>query len=145
MAMTYTRGYGPNDLKKSLYGRNNRLSSKLNEVAEKGANDIKDLSVAYVPVDDGQLEGAHKVTARSTVLGNPAYDITVGGMVEGIDTDLYATWIHEGAYNLGPLSLQKAAATGKEVGPKYLERAFNELKPSIVKNYQDALKETFGS
>lgn len=144
MAVAYTRGYSPKDLMTKLFARKEALDGRLAEVARQGAEDIKDLSVDNSPVDDGELEAAHKVVARDTRRGNAAFDITVGGYVNGVDTDLYATWIHDGDYKLGPLSLAKAA-TGKNVGRKYLERAFLELKPEIVANYKTLLNQTFGT
>lgn len=141
--MSYTRGYSPEALIRSLYARKATLDDDMNDIALQGAEAIKDLSVAYSPVDEGHVEDAHRVVIRSTRRGAPAYDVIVD---EGeADIHLYihelnSGFMHGREYDLGPLSEEKAAATGMPVGPKFLERAFDELRPEIIKDYQRIVK-----
>lgn len=89
------------------------------------AEEIKDLSVAYSPVDEGDLEGAHKVVKDGA--GNARkVTIVVRDFFRGVNVGAYVERIHEGIgwSKLGPKSRAKAAATGKRVGRKFLERAF---------------------
>lgn len=143
MSMTYTRGYTPERLIRSLYARLGAVESEMDLVAHKGAEAIKDLSVALVPVDEGHVEDAHRVEFRSTRKGHVAYDV----VIDETEADI-AEYIHElnsgfmrgKEYALGPLSQQKADLTGMDVGPKFLERAFDRLRPSIVAEYRAVTK-----
>jgi hypothetical protein len=44
----------------------------------------------------------------------------------------YDVRMHEGVYELGDASKDKAQASGKQVGAKYLSRAWQELEPAIT-------------
>jgi hypothetical protein len=138
MAMNYTRGYGPKQLMKTLYARKHALDSSMLSIARQGAEHIKDLSVALSPVDEGHLEEAHQVIERNTRSGNFAYDVNIDPNVA--DLGEYLDFIHNGSYDLGPLSVDKATATGMPVGPKFLERAFDRAKPELLVKYRAAVK-----
>jgi hypothetical protein len=51
----------------------------------------------------------------------------------------YAVWIHEGEYNLGPLSQALQEKTGIKIGPKYITRAVMDTREDIIKNLEKAL------
>lgn len=120
----------------SLYVRKDILDQELDQTAYGAAYEIMQKSISYSPVDEGHLEEAHHLVERSTRKGHPAYDVEVSGN----ESDLYAMWIHEGEYGLGPLSAAKAASSGLPVGRKYLERAFDEIRPQTVIKMKQIVK-----
>ena len=146
-------------LKTSGFKMNNKdidiLVKRLQNVAEKstraarhrmedGVNDTVELAKKYAPVDKGDLESAIKVgDSEKGARGRKIFVIEVDETVvnsRGRSVGKYATPMHEGQYNLGKKSLEKANALGVEVGRKYLERAFDESVEEIEKNLQDAYK-----
>lgn len=102
-------------------------------------NIMKDISVAQSPVDEGNLEEAHKVVTRANGSDKRTLDIVVGGTVNGVDVDQYATVMHESDYKLGPKSRLKQAQSPYIVGPKFLERAFTGRIETALANIYDAL------
>lgn len=52
----------------------------------------------------------------------------------------YAVWIHEGEYNLGESSLEKQRKVGVAVGPKYITRAVQDSRQTIIDHLVGALK-----
>lgn len=95
-------------------------------------------SRALAPIDEGNLEASHDVTTERAG-GQVRTTVSVGGIVNGVDVDGYAVRMHEGDYNLGPLSRAKAEATGQPVGQKFLERAFIEQEGKVADAIADAL------
>ncbi len=55
-------------------------------------------------------------------------------------TQEYAVWIHEGHYNLGPLSQALQDKTGIQVGRKYITRAIDDKREEIIRNLERCLK-----
>lgn len=111
----------------------------------KGAQQIKELSKNYAPVDEGNLEAAHKVMEDRQGLNNRVriyvyIDESMAGTGKNKTVGDYATVMHEGTYDLGPLSRAKMSATGY-VGRKYLEKASEELEPQIVKHINAAMRD----
>lgn len=116
-----------------------RTSKRLLEHMRKSALEIRDLARMYAPVDEGNLEEAIEVIeSTERFLGNRRNIELIG-----VDPDKlgegysaygfrYDIAMHEGSYQLGPRSRAKAESTGKEVGPKYLTRAWKELEPEIT-------------
>lgn len=80
------------------------------------------------PKDPGhELERSHKIVEEYGSSRRLEARVTVGGFVGRVNVDLYATWIHEGEYQLGKASVRKAMADPRnEVGPQYLERALQK-------------------
>lgn len=91
----------------------------------------------YAPVDTGDLERDHKVETgeRGSLIVTV---VSVGG--DGGPADDHVLPMHEGTYNLGPGSAQKAALSGKVVGRKFLERAFNEQAPKITAAVNESVR-----
>lgn len=139
MAMSYTRNYGPNAVIRTLYAKKKVLDDRMNDVAREGAEEIMRLSRSLAPLDEGHLEDAHSVVERRTRSDNFAYDV----IVDESQADLteYLDFIHNGVYNLGPLSQIKASINGMPVGPKFLERAFDRTKPELLNKYRAVVKE----
>jgi len=141
MGLNFTRGFDPASMMARLYKRGDDMEDEVARVVEEGAEAIKEESIANSPVDLGNLEGSHRVEKRHTYRHNVAYDIIVGGMVNGVDVDDYIDFIHESIYNLGEKSLLKQASDPLHtVGPKFLERAFDTLKPYVVNRIRQAIK-----
>jgi len=90
------------------------------------AKRVMESSQKMCPVDKHNLEDAHHLVEHYGDRNRIEIDVEVGGVVDGVDVDAYATYMHEGEYNLGPQSQLKQAVTGEEVGPKFLERALIE-------------------
>ena len=119
----------------------------ISQAIREGAHDIAEKARSNAPVDQGNLEDAIKVDiSRSGVNGRvsatvyvdesmPAPELTPDGrIVKGTEYKVvgdYAMKMHEGEYKLGKRSRAKASA-GHEVGPKYLERAVDEVLPGVV-------------
>jgi hypothetical protein len=108
-------------------------------------NIIKDISVKNSPRDDGELEAAHKVVKRANGSNKVTFDVVVGGIVNGVDVDAYASIIHEGitrsgnAMDLGPRSILKQAGQTEIVGEKFLERAFDGRINKTIANILEAV------
>lgn len=135
--------------KKAL--RQMRLVSKL----------VLEQSIKNTPVDwkgphkgdppGHELERAHHLDENYGANGRLEATIWVGGMVGSVDTDLYATWIHESFdYRLGPASEQKAMrGPDYKVGPLFLERALaqydSEYEGEVIwDRFLDDVVEGFG-
>jgi HK97 gp10 family phage protein len=112
-----------------------KLSSKLkkmgvdvNAAARRGVikatKNLMDESITRSPVDEGDLENSHQmeIEGRGTKTSGTVY------IPDDSPAGVYAEWIHEGTYNLGPGSLAKQAGQSEGVGPKFMERAFDEGK-----------------
>lgn len=103
-----------------------------------GGRAMRDRAREYAPVDLGNLEHAIKMQSdRTGIHGRTQVYIFVdeGMEVRGRPGHLvgeYAMIMHESDYNLGLKSQAKAAALGVHVGPKYLERAANDMIDGTV-------------
>lgn len=99
---------------------------------------IMEQSIANSPVDfkgpsarslpGRELERSHRIREQYGVAGRIEATIEIGGVVDGVDVDLYATWLHD-SYNwsLGKASRAKMMQSAKnKVGPLFLERALAE-------------------
>ncbi len=113
------------------------------------ANDIRDLAREFAPVDEGNLEEAIEVgEGKEGFFGRDRNVEFVGvnpaKLGEGYTKYKYRYDIrmHEGSYQLGDASNKKAASNGKDVGPKYLTRAWQELEPEIVAGAKQIAAET---
>lgn len=120
---------------------------KMERIARDVAADARD----YAPIDEGDLEGAIVVAEDKTfaATGRSRTRYTVG-VDESRDVNrgdgrlgIYAVEMHEGSYELGPRSREKAAR-GKAVGPKYLERALDKHAGRVGKDIAATLSEEIG-
>lgn len=126
-----------------------RTHKRLLRLMRRGAEDIRDLSREYAPVDEGNLEEAIEVGESVENFMGRSRNVEFVGvnpdkLGEGFTKYKYRYDIamHEGSYNLGPLSQAKAQASGKQVGPKYLTRAWKELEPDLIAKAERIAAET---
>jgi hypothetical protein len=102
------------------------------EEFNKGAEAIRDLAQNYAPVDEGHLESAIKVSEIRSK-GPNVISRTIYIDADVADVGEYAIYMHEGHYELGPKSQEKANALGVPVGAKFLTRAAKKMIPEIEK------------
>lgn len=126
-----------------------RTTKRLLRLMRDSAEDIRDLAREYAPVDEGNLEEAIEVAEGTERFLGRTRNVELVGvnpdkLGEGYQRYKYRYDIamHEGSYNLGPLSQAKAAANGKQVGPKYLTRAWKELEPNIKADAEAIVADT---
>jgi hypothetical protein len=109
-----------------------------------GAIRIQQSARNYSPVEFGNLESSIKteeqITDTAATIRIGVDDATPVPERPGKHVGDYALFIHESDYHLGPASLAKAAATGKQVGPKFLERAFTDHQQEITDAVADAVR-----
>lgn len=111
-----------------------------------GADEIAELAAKFAPVDKGNLEAAIKVEEdRGGINNRTRVYVGVDESVviddrDGKTVGDYAVIMHEGTYDLGPKSREKAARLGLKVGRKYLERAMKKLGPGIAKRIKERVK-----
>lgn len=76
-----------------------------------------------------ELEKSHRIEERYNQ-GRIEATVMVGGMVGGVNVDLYADWLHDSfTWSLGKDSRRKAASDSRnKVGPLFLERALEEYE-----------------
>jgi hypothetical protein len=85
-------------------------------------DDLKRISTEIAPIDTSNLRRSAKTRVTEQVTKTVgeitfhAVEMTSSGRFN------YGLWIHEGEYNLGPLSAAAPGTDGYEVGNKYLER-----------------------
>jgi len=107
------------------------------EALRKGAHEIRNRARAYAPLEHGGLEHAIQVYSdRSGINRRRVYyvyidpdmpELDAGGKPTSRKVGRYMMMMHEGSYNLGKRSLAKEASSGVSVGPKFLERAADEV------------------
>lgn len=100
---------------------------------------IKEIGEDQAPLDTGELEQAFDLRMNRLRSDRTLFNIEVGGFVDGVDVSAYAWVMHESSYRLGPLSQIKQSRVGRAVGPKYLERAFEEREGPMIQALLDAL------
>lgn len=140
---------GVQNLQSRISNVSERASRGAREGMEAAAEAIKDLAKQYAPVDEGSLEESIKVAKAedSDFRNRIAYTVYVdenepsprGGVVGN-----YAVWIHEGNYNLGKKSQEKAMETGMYVGRKFLEYAVDNLHDELKATIEAKLKQGIG-
>lgn len=130
------RGIGA--VKRALVRTEQRTTKALLRHMRNSAILIRDLAREYAPVDQGDLENAIVATEAPEVSFGRKRQVAFVGVDSSVLGPGYNRWgfrydihMHEGAYKLGPLSQAKQDASGKTVGPKYLTRACEDLKPEI--------------
>lgn len=118
------------------------------EALKKAAEEIRDLAIKHAPIDEGDLEKSIKaIPSRTrTALGRfGATTYEVGVDVSELDLESrkgfdYSVQMHEGTYNLGPLSQAKQAGQAEQVGAKYLERALQQLQEKVTRDMEEAIR-----
>lgn len=71
-----------------------------------------------------ELERSHRIEETKGAFRRIEARIVVGGMVDGVNVDKYAWWVHDslGWHQRGPATIAK----GPNAGPGWLERALEE-------------------
>jgi len=106
--------------------------------------EIMEISIEQTPLETGEAEAAHRIVERQGNQYRIGYNIEIGGVVNGVDTDLYIGWLHEDQnYNLGKQSEIKNQGSSRTVGPKFLERAYEEREMDVIRAIREEL-EKFG-
>ena len=127
------------ELSESLRQTGGRIVKVINDAMGVAMKDVLKRARDYVPVEEHKVEAAIKLGNENrrrtwyvyvdTAMPDDTGNYTVGD---------YAMWLHEDqTYNLGKDSLAKDAGR-RVVGPKYLDRAFNEV---INDDFVDKLRE----
>ena len=107
------------------------------------AESMLDLSQAMAPIDEGHLESAHRLEtserangahARIWIEPNASTD-SDGNAAPGP----YLEFIHFGSYKLGPKSQAKDAAQIENVGPLFLQRAYERRRKILEKKLAETL------
>lgn len=110
------------------------------ELMEKSAEQMRDRAKMYAPVDEGNLEEAIKTrpVKRAGINGRNVHEVYVDKdeLGEGYSKygHRYDITMHEdpqGNSGKGPRSQAKAESLGVFVGPKFLERALEEMRRPI--------------
>lgn len=135
---------GFKQLSEKLGNLGQATSKRTRAVLRSGAERIQQTAIDNAPIDKGNLESAIKIkedrTGMNRRMQTQVYvdvDQDVDGRTKVGD---YAFYLHHfGDWNLGPKSQQKAAS-GKAVGSRYLERAFEEHEPKLMKELNDAVE-----
>lgn len=92
----------------------------------------------YAPVDKGNLEQAIQDLETREGTFNRRLEILIGvnpdllGQGYFVYGERYDLIMHEGGYSLGPASQEKQRRTGKQVGAKFLTRAFDDILPDLM-------------
>jgi hypothetical protein len=137
---------GVKELSANLQNLSNISTAETSAALKKSAREIRNLARNYAPVDKHNLEKA--IIDDATKKTGRAYSEYVVGVDESVpipdrpDKEVgdYAMLMHEGTYNLGTKSQDKAVRLGVNVGPGYLYRAFKESRESVVKYVEGVLK-----
>lgn len=119
------------------------------DVMRRYGDKVLHLAKLNVPVKNFYVEDAIVKEERRSGL-NRRIEITVGvdasKLLEmtGKSYD-YSIWLHEGSYNLGPLSevkneISKAEDPRAKVGNKFLERAITSVKSEALRELRKGIK-----
>jgi hypothetical protein len=119
-----------------------RQAAKLG--VQDSVDDLKRIAVDIAPIDSSDLRrsGHANVTETPTnIIGEVSFSAidTTGGQHFN-----YAIWIHEGEYNLGPLSAAAPGTDGYEVGNKYLERPLKGEAEKYVRWIAEEVEDAVG-
>lgn len=111
-----------------------RVLDKARKTMHREADKIVKEAQLNAPVDKHNLEQSIRKEVSYGVRGRLQIDIVAGGMVNGVDVDLYVMEIHENyaSMGVGPGTAAKRAANpGRYVGEKFLERAVRDRKGKL--------------
>jgi hypothetical protein len=119
-----------------------RQAAKLG--VQDSVDDLKRIAVDIAPIDSSDLRRSGHATVTETptnIIGEVSFSAvdTTGGQHFN-----YAIWIHEGEYNLGPLSAAAPGTDGYEVGNKYLERPLKGEAEKYVRWIAEEVEDAVG-
>ena len=137
-------GLTPADMAEEFLQSISRTRRESKKIMRRGAATIMETSQKMAPVDDGELEAAHDIAIVRLNQDDMMLEITVGGVVNGVNVDKYAWLQHErlepyGPWRLGPNSVRKDSVSPYPVGGKFLERAVDEHEEEIIEEMKEAL------
>jgi hypothetical protein len=98
-----------------------------------------------VPVDTHNLEESIRKEVSYGGRGRLQIDITCGGIVNGVNVDLYALEVHENYEGMtkngpGPGTLEKMKANpGRKIGSHFLSRAVEEAQKKLRNQMIEAI------
>jgi hypothetical protein len=99
-----------------------RVHAAAKNGVQDSVDDLKRIAVDIAPIDSGDLRRSGNAKVRETprqIVGEVSFSAVDTSSGERYN---YAIKMHEGEYNLGPLSRQAPGTDGYEVGNKFLER-----------------------
>ena len=106
-------------------------------------DDLKRIAVDIAPIDSSDLRRSGQAKVRpglNEIVGEVTFSAVDNSSGRRFN---YGLWIHEGEYNLGPLSRQAQGTDGYSVGNKYLERPLygeaNKYMRWIAEEIRDAV------
>jgi hypothetical protein len=119
-----------------------RAAAKLG--IQESVDDLKRIAVDIAPIDSADLRRSGHATVTETptnIIGEVSFSAVdnTGGQHFN-----YAIWIHEGEYNLGPLSAAAPGTDGYEVGNKYLERPLKGEAEKYIRWIAEEVEEAVG-
>ena len=131
------KGKSASQVARRLENASDEAKSKARQQVKDEGENIRTGSRDRAPVDEGNLEAAHKIETKERPDG-----ITVRVFVDPVHgTDSsgntapgpYLDFIHFGSYSLGPKSVAKQAGSSQVIGPNFLLRAYNERQKVLEK------------
>lgn len=119
-------------IRRELLEHRGRARHALNAAAGYIASEAKDRA----PIDEGFLTAdiSHKAVDNGKSWSAAIY------IPSNAPSSGYAIRMHEGEYNLGPKSRERARKTGKTVGRKFITRAIDDNRDDILKVIQFEMK-----
>ncbi|MFL6560061.1 MAG: hypothetical protein ACJ8MO_28615 [Bacillus sp. (in: firmicutes)] len=117
-----------------------RVRSAVKLGVQDSMDDLKRIAVDIAPIDSADLRRSGQANVTQ-VAGHTVGEVTFRAIDNGFD---YATWIHEGEYNLGPLSAQAPGTDGYSVGNKYLERPLRGESDKYLRWIAEEIKDAVG-
>jgi len=133
-------------IKAQLRNTAEKVSDTARKTMHRGADKIVKEAKLNAPVDKHNLEESIRKVVGYGYRGRVQINIEVGGMINGVNVDLYAVEVHENYWEdtPGPGTLQKRQQNpGRHVGGKYLERAVNDQRPKLEKDVIEAVVRTW--
>jgi HK97 gp10 family phage protein len=135
---------GLNDLVLKLRNTAERVSDTARKTMHRGADKIVKEAKLNCPVDEGNLEASIKKEVAYGERGRLEIDVAVGGTINGVNVDEYATEVHEHYEGMKPgpgTQAKREANPGRYVGEKFLTRAAETVRPRLEKDaISDVLK-----
>lgn len=104
-----------------------RIRKSINDQMENEAKAVQRIAQQMVPVDEGNMGDAIVIRSENQrrdwiIEVDESQPDDTGRYTVGN----YLAFLHEGQYDLGPLSVAKQATSPYRVGNKFLERAFQQ-------------------
>jgi len=107
-------------------------------------DDLKRIAVDIAPIDSADLRRSGHANVRQTatdVVGEVSFSAVDNSSGQHFN---YAIWIHEGEYNLGPLSAAAPGTDGYAVGNKYLERPLKGEAEKYMRWIAEEIRDAVG-